>query len=288
MAKDRLYCSDRIKRSWKKFFNDAPGKVKLILLTTGVADQRLISQYRTIADYFPGLVSLINFDLLECPKLVKVYKLQKIPAVLVFRERDLVETWVNVAVSRENINQAVGRLALILTKSPRTTRTTLPARRTVSPAVRVPATEIGPTGYEASTVRNEQAQTAEVLRLVNRERAKYGLPQLRRNRSLDKIASYHATDMARRNFYDHVNPEGQGPKERMDMLVARGLINPINWRALGENIDKMDPSARHVMASWMNSPHHRENILRSNFTDIGIAVDWPTKHWVQVFAQVAR
>ncbi len=54
-----------------------------------------------------------------------------------------------------------------------------------------------------------------MLALVNVERANAGCRQLKLDEKLRAAARAHAADMAARNYYDHVSPEGEGPGERM-------------------------------------------------------------------------
>ncbi len=61
--------------------------------------------------------------------------------------------------------------------------------------------------------------------------------------------------MGGRAFFNHVNPDGQGPADR---ITAAGYT----WAACAENIAAGQTSAEAVMAAWMNSTAHRENILR--------------------------
>jgi len=299
------YCADKIKTAWRNFFASAPGVMRLVVLSTGF-DDTLSSQYAQAAKAYPHSVAVIGLNITACPKLVQVYKLQRIPCVLVFKNKTLKEIWQVSEDASVNVNQAVSRLSALLNRAPaltrteatRSTRTTLPARavpativRTAAPAPVVPASDLGATSYNANTAKDE------VYRLINRERALENqrraarglapMPLVKPNAQLDKVAAYHAGNMARYGFYAHTDPQGHGPADRLQLLVSRGVIPQVNWRAIGENIDKDDTSPQMVMNSWMGSAGHRENILRPNFTDVGIAVDWPTKHWVQVFAQVA-
>jgi len=53
-----------------------------------------------------------------------------------------------------------------------------------------------------------------VLDLINAERAQHRLKPLKINAKLSDLARAHSRDMARRGFFDHVNPEGQSPAQR--------------------------------------------------------------------------
>ncbi|MBH5333480.1 sigma-70 family RNA polymerase sigma factor [Streptomyces pactum] len=103
----------------------------------------------------------------------------------------------------------------------------------------------------------------EVVQLVNAERARNGCAPMSVNSRLTAAAQGHSDDMARRDFFDHTNPDGAGPGER---ITAAGY----RWSTYGENIAAGQRTAADVMRSWMDSPGHRANILNCSFTEIGI------------------
>ncbi|BAU87675.1 allergen V5/tpx-1 family protein [Streptomyces laurentii] len=83
--------------------------------------------------------------------------------------------------------------------------------------------------------------------------------------------------MAARDFFDHTNPDGDGPGER---VTATGY----QWSTYGENIAKGQATAAEVMEGWMNSPGHRANILNCDFREIGIGLHTSGgPYWTQVF-----
>ena len=59
---------------------------------------------------------------------------------------------------------------------------------------------------------------------------------------------------------------------------------PAGWTSNGENIAYGFSTPTQVMAAWMGSAGHRANILRSNFTTVGIGYVPDGNYWVQVFA----
>lgn len=125
----------------------------------------------------------------------------------------------------------------------------------------------------------ELALAQEVLVLLNQERAAVGLADLEWHDGADEVAYAHCVDMDVRDFFDHTNPDGQAPWDRLN---AAG----IPWRSAGENIAWNYPTAAAVMEGWMNSPGHRDNILRENFTHVGIGVHQSASkgaYWTQLF-----
>lgn len=118
-----------------------------------------------------------------------------------------------------------------------------------------------------------------VIELVNEERAAYGLPALKENAELDKVATMKSEDMAKLNYFSHTSPTYGSPFE---MLTNLG----INYTAAGENIAMGQPTPESVMDAWMNSEGHRANILNSNFTHIGVGIVKNSRGqyiWTQTF-----
>ncbi|GHH14565.1 CAP domain-containing protein [Streptomyces lanatus] len=119
----------------------------------------------------------------------------------------------------------------------------------------------------------------EVVDLTNRERTRAGLRPLSADPTLTTAAQAYSTDMATRAFYSHTSPEGTQPWDRAAAAGSR-------MRAIGENIACGQRSAAEVVEGWMNSPGHRANILKPDFTHIGIgfAGGGPAgTYWTQLF-----
>lgn len=117
----------------------------------------------------------------------------------------------------------------------------------------------------------------QVVSLVNAERARAGCGPLTENSLLTRAAQGQSDDMAARDFFDHTNPDGDGPGER---VTATGY----QWSTYGENIAKGQATAAEVMEGWMNSPGHRANILNCDFREIGIGLHTSGgPYWTQVF-----
>ena len=116
-----------------------------------------------------------------------------------------------------------------------------------------------------------------VLDLVNVERQNAGLAPLAWHDEAAEVAFAHSVDMDVRGYFEHTNPDGQQPWDR---LSAAG----VGWSTAGENIAMGYPTPESVMEAWMNSPGHRENILRESFTHLGVGVhDNGSIWWTQAF-----
>lgn len=160
--------------------------------------------------------------------------------------------------------------------------TTAPtARPTAAPAAATPKATAKPA--ETSTVEvNASAIEKEVFDLVNKTRASYGLSQLKWANDLAAVARAHSQDMINRRFFDHTNPDGLSPFDRMR---AAG----ISYRTAAENIAYGQKTPEAVMNAWMNSSGHRANILNANVKELGVgaaANSAGTIYWTQEF--VAR
>jgi len=112
-------------------------------------------------------------------------------------------------------------------------------------------------------------------------------PPLRISRELTDAAEDHARAMARRNFFEHRGRDGSEPKDR---VRRAGYV----YRLTGENIAFGPESAEEVVAGWLASPGHCENIMDPRFEHIGVGLATGRKrgriYWVQEFGapQLAR
>ncbi|MER6979998.1 CAP domain-containing protein, partial [Streptomyces carpinensis] len=110
----------------------------------------------------------------------------------------------------------------------------------------------------------QAAAEAEVLSLVNQERAKVGCSPVTANTALTSLAENLSKAMADEDFFDHTDPSGASPWDRAARLGITSLG--------GENIARGQADAAAVMDAWMNSPGHRANILNCDFNTLGVGV----------------
>lgn len=121
----------------------------------------------------------------------------------------------------------------------------------------------------------------QVVALTNQQRARYGLPPLKMNWELQRMARIKSEDMRTRNYFDHMSPSYGSP---FTMMSSFG----IHYSYAGENIAAGQPSPQAVVNAWMQSPGHRANILNKNYTQIGCGVAFGgsyTVYWTQEFIQ---
>ena len=111
-----------------------------------------------------------------------------------------------------------------------------------------------------------------ILILTNKERHKEGLKALQHDIMLQNAARAHSTDMQKRHFFDHVTPEGTTPHDRIAIIHRQliGMTGENLWQGQGYNVKDAQKLAELAIESWMNSPGHRENMLRPEYTHLGV------------------
>jgi uncharacterized protein YkwD len=143
---------------------------------------------------------------------------------------------------------------------------------------------------QTTTVVAPQADLIAVSKLViegiNNARAQRGLPLLKSDVALTRLANDRSADMIARNYFNHYDPEtGQEPLLRY-LQAAK-----IPYRYAGENIAEIRNDAGWVPAwltiaarynandlanefvnGWLNSPEHRANIFGANYRRTGVAL----------------
>ncbi|CAN5594732.1 hypothetical protein BH18ACI1_BH18ACI1_19460 [soil metagenome] len=115
---------------------------------------------------------------------------------------------------------------------------------------------------------------AQMLELVNRERAASGLAPLEADLELTEVARRHSADMFSRGYFSHYTPENKSPFERM-------RESEVSFRTAGENL-ALAPTVQIAHIGLMNSPGHRTNILKPQFGRVGIGILDGGKHGLMV------
>jgi uncharacterized protein YkwD len=133
----------------------------------------------------------------------------------------------------------------------------------------------------------EDAQTLNLSKVAkityqkaNEARIAHGLQPLMWNDKLAQIAQAHSDDMARRQYFSHVSPDGVDNIDRferagMDCTVR---MNDGSWTNGSENIVRGTGAgtdeeylAERSVSGWMSSTEgHRENLLREYWVSTGI------------------
>jgi uncharacterized protein YkwD len=178
------------------------------------------------------------------------------------------------------------------------------ATSTPAPAMaRVPPTSPPPSSWDTSvapapalsapllTPALSPVLATRALQLVNDVRARgthcgdelFGpAPPVTLSGTLADVALGHANDMAEKNYFEHVDPAGQSPADR---VRAVGYSEKL----VGENIAYGPKSVEEVVQGWLDSPGHCQNIMDPRFVEMGIGLaPGHVKrglYWVQVLAE---
>ncbi|OGM24869.1 hypothetical protein A2962_04165 [Candidatus Woesebacteria bacterium RIFCSPLOWO2_01_FULL_39_61] len=119
-----------------------------------------------------------------------------------------------------------------------------------------------PSGRQELTA-DEASETA-MFNLVNEERRKKGIAQLKWRVEVVPVARNHARDMWERGYFGHVSPEGKDVGDRLEEAN-------ITYTIAGENL-ALAPTLQTAHTGLMNSEGHRRNILDPEFKRMGIGV----------------
>ena len=104
--------------------------------------------------------------------------------------------------------------------------------------------------------------SAVLVDLANGDRASQSLGGLTLNPVLAAAAQAKADDMAAKSYFAHLSPEGYDFWYWIDKAGYK-------YSMAGENLAIRFATSEAVVQGWMNSPTHKENILRAGFSQIG-------------------
>ena len=158
--------------------------------------------------------------------------------------------------------------------APATTPPSRPARPAPTPPSAAPAT------------LNASAVADEMIDRTNAARRAAGLPALTRSVNLMSAAQLQADQMVKAGRMDHELPGQPYPT-----LKSRLAAVQYDVRAAGENLAEGQRSAAEALATWMDSPVHRANILSKDYTAHGTGVAAARNgrlYFVQVFGRPSR
>ncbi len=103
-----------------------------------------------------------------------------------------------------------------------------------------------------------------LLRATNAERTSDGESELRMSTKLTAAANQKVEDMFSQQYWAHTSPAGSTPWTWFDKVEY-------HYQDAGENLAKDFSTSNGVVAAWMNSPAHRENLLDSRYKEVGFA-----------------
>ena len=125
-------------------------------------------------------------------------------------------------------------------------------------------------------LEKDYSQEKQMLELINQERIKNKLPELKFDDKLAKVARGHSKEMFEFSYFDHVSPITGSPADRINNAQ-------INYLMAGENL-AYAPDLQAAHDGLMNSPEHRDNILSKDYTYVGIGII-TTNNWGTMYTQ---
>jgi len=138
-------------------------------------------------------------------------------------------------------------------------------------------------GSDRSRISDEPAAAEPyILESINRIRKEHHLPILTVSPALQNIARDHSRYMAKSSYLGH-GRGGNDFETRIEKARLKG------WREVGENVGRSmgyPNNSATIISGWMQSKHHRENILSAGFNKTGIGTalaDDGTLYATQVF-----
>lgn len=113
---------------------------------------------------------------------------------------------------------------------------------------------------------DENTWTTDIVYWTNVKREENGRAALTADTKLAQAAQTKAEDILGRQYFEHTSPSGLGAS---DLAAAEGY----SYILIGENLALGNfEDGKAMVEAWMDSPGHRANILKSGFTEIGVAI----------------
>jgi hypothetical protein len=104
-----------------------------------------------------------------------------------------------------------------------------------------------------------------VASLTNDERSSNGDSALTVSPLLSRAAQLKADDMAAKGYFAHTAPDGTLPWHWFDVVGY-------DYQYAGENLAIDFDDSQQLVDAWMASTAHRQNILKAQYTQIGIGI----------------
>ncbi len=138
----------------------------------------------------------------------------------------------------------------------------LPAIKDFAQRVITPDPLTGPVRSSSTDILN----SGKIIEETNYHRNTENLSDLSKSESLTKAAEDKVDDMFKNQYFEHISPV-----DGRDVTYWVGEVS-YNYALVGENLALGDfKSEVELVQAWMDSPGHRENIMNSQYTEIGVA-----------------
>ena len=128
----------------------------------------------------------------------------------------------------------------------------------------------------------DEAETEQLVHeAINDERTAEGLDPLEHDDDLQAVARGHSADMIDQEYVGHESPDGVTPADRLDDAGCPAGGENVAQSWVGEPVDVDGEQfvanneaelADHLVERWMDSPGHRENVLRESFAESGVGI----------------
>lgn len=125
--------------------------------------------------------------------------------------------------------------------------------------------------YYAKSTSLRDSYEALMVILINQSRKQFNVPTLTYTPQWNTIARKHSTDMLTRQYFNHLNPEGQSPADR---FRAGGLT----FTYAAENISYGYETVIHAHEAFMNSEGHRMNNLSAMPMKVFVGADFASNN----------
>jgi hypothetical protein len=125
-------------------------------------------------------------------------------------------------------------------------------------------------GYNGASTGNVLGRQSDItinslLYQTNLERSQADKPALKLNAKLNQAAYLKVQDMFDKQYWAHNAPDGTQPWKWFGDVGY-------NYSEAGENLAKNFTTTNSVMTAWMDSPEHKENVLKTEYQDVGFAI----------------
>ena len=138
-------------------------------------------------------------------------------------------------------------------------------RRNIAACALVAFATFGAGSAQAATpLHNLSRAQLSLLSAINSARAAAGVAPLRNSAPLTSAASWQSRALARAGYLDHTSPDGSTLVDRLTRVRWRGVVAGEVLAVAGAPGD--------AVAMWLQSPGHRENLLRPSFKTVGLGL----------------
>jgi hypothetical protein len=113
----------------------------------------------------------------------------------------------------------------------------------------------------------------EFVHCINAQRKSIGCPKLKWDDRIAVVAQRHSRDMVSRDFFNHNNPDGKDPFDRLEEAN-------LGFSRAAENIAFGIETGKELFEIWLRNPSHRRHMLDCRFTRHGVGR--AGGHWTQL------